>query len=190
MKRIISILAILFVALLCFASCDGKTTKDPTLIELNDLMALEDNNYTLNVTVESANGAATHHTYVVKETNGVMSVHQKIETLNKFTVENGSASTPSSYSTVEQKDLKPYEIMNGNYELPEFGFYDNSIGDYFGIGTKIEGDIKSLKAFMGLDIKASDAKVKVVYNYVAISSITVTYVSESGSHVTLEYILK
>lgn len=190
MKRIISILAILSIALLCFASCDGNTTKDPTLIMLNELMAETDNNYTLNVTVESANGATTHHTYVVTETNGVMSVHQKIETLNKFTSNNGSISAPSSYSTVEEKDLKPSEIIYGNYELPEFGFYDNSIGDYFGTNTKIEGDVKSLKAFMGLDIKASDATVKVVYNYVTISSITVTYVSESGSNVTLEYILK
>lgn len=190
MKRIISILAILSIALLCFASCNGNTTKDPTLIMLNEMVTEADNNYTLNVTIESANGATTHHTYVVTETNGVMSVHQKIETLNKFTSNNGSISAPSSYSAVEEKDLKPSEIIKGNYELPKFGFYDNSIGDYFGIGTKIEGNVKSLKALMGLDIQATDAKVKVAYSYTAISSITVTYVSESGSNVTLEYILK
>ena len=195
MKRIITLFAILLISLLCFASCNNtneSTTEvetDETFIKLNELIDVADNNYNLNIIVQSKNGMKTTYSYKVRETGGTKTVHQTTEVINSFIISNGTIKAPSSYSTVTEKNLTAAEIKFGNYDLPSFNFSSKTLGSYTELGTIFESSIKSLKNFTGINIAGTNATVKVIYTYTAISKITVTYTSLEGSAVTLEYVL-
>lgn len=189
MKRIIIVLSVLLIALLCFSSCNNNVETDPTFIKLNELAQKEDNNYTLSITIEGSNGHTTKNTFTVTEEGGNLSVYKKTETINKFDIVNGTVTYPDSYITEKEDYLTSAELKYRDYTLPSFNFSSNSIESYYEAYSSLNGRIKSIEALAGYDIDATDARVKVVYNDEAISSITITYVSAEGSNVTIEYTL-
>ena len=115
------------------------------------------------------------------------SVQYKVERLNAFTPNGDSYNVPDSYKTVEEKVLTPEEQKNHNYSLPNFKFVDSALGTPTISGGTLNASIISIKNFMGKDIDAENAVLKVSYSPNSIGYISVSYTTGNGNRVTIKY---
>lgn len=180
MNRSIIAIGLILVMLLSFTSCG---TQDPNYQTLNELVNKLPENYTLVVTVESDNGTTVTEKYTVTGD----SVQYKVERLNAFTPNGDSYNVPDSYKTVEEKVLTPEEQKNHNYSLPNFKFVDSALGTPTISGGTLNASIISIKNFMGKDIDAENAVLKVSYSPNSIGYISVSYTTGNGNRVTIKY---
>lgn len=183
MNRSIIAIGLILVMLLSFTSCTLGGTQDPYYQTLNELVKKLPESYTLVITVESGNGNIVTEKYNV---NGD-SVQYKVERINAFTPNGDSYNVPDSYKTVEEKTLTPEEQKNHDYSIPNFKFVDSALGTPTISGGTLNASIISIKNFMGKDIDAEDAVLKVSYSPNSIGYISVSYTTGNGNRVTIKY---
>ncbi len=187
MKRIITALLLTFALILSLTSCPLNQESNEDLIKLNELYALIDDNYVLVINVESEGGNKVTKEYTVSTENHMTSVHEKIEEINTFSVNEDDITVPDSYKTKTERDLTHEEIINGSFNAPDFKFSSTNLSSVATVTGALYANVASTEGLMGITLNASNVKLIVKYTDAAIQTISVNYTTSQNDKVTITY---
>lgn len=169
-------------------STSPKIEENPDFVTFNAMFDKEFTDYTIDITVTGYNGDEINEKYTVISKDGVRSVEYRIERLNEFTIDGDEIIAPEEYISVEEGIYDTEQSAADRFNVPTFNFsYAHLSESDVTIHNSYSTDITSLEHFMGLDVNASEASVKLTFSGETAKSIIVSYVTESDNTVTITY---
>ena len=205
MKKIKYVFILLLIGMLtfAFAACKDKNNDEEGKVgdnaygAINDLIGKVSCPFTI-TSKTTADGDTFNGTYVVTESNGVVSVAYSYEELSTFETVNGELVAPPDYKrtatgSVKIKDGKVIELSGEEANLSAEAFNLSSIvlsEDKLSEVTVGDGEfsakITSLKAVTGIDVSAESATIDIKYTEEKITSLTLSY-STSSCQTEIKY---
>ena len=200
-KRIIALFALLTVVALCFAACNTPSLED--LQNINDLLKVDYSKVTVVVSTKTAT-AELNGNFTLTFDGDVTKVEYRFERINSFDVDdNGNIADAEGdfIETVEGEvavrdgkivdgdtsvDLPLDELTVGGFSFKQ-AFFSNSTLQK----AKFEADVINPQQFTGNSgLDCTDMHVVVIRNTAAkvLTSIELTYTSENGAQVKLDYL--
>lgn len=186
MKKIIIAFILVLSLIVALPSCNfGNQQSNPDFDLLNDLANKEYTSYDVSIVIENLDSTITEN-YSVTIEGGVKTVEYKIERYSTFEIlPDETVSVPSDYITTEEGTLTTEE--EGHYDLPKFNFSYDSLKNEVIIGNNFKATIVSLSSFIGSYMDVTDAKVTAEYTQSTLRNIVITFVTEAGQSVTVQY---
>lgn len=184
MKRIVIALCLIFSLIVCLPACEQVIEENPEFEILEAVINTEHSSYTIDISVEFPEGTLNEK-YEVIVSDGEYKVDYHIERFSGFDVDQNGITAPGSYISTSEGTLTGDDALS--YKLPEFNFsYGCLTSDVIFLRT-FRADITSMKAFVGMDVEATDATVEVEYTSSAVRNIIISYVNGDGNAVTITY---
>ena len=187
MKKIIITLILVFSLIIALPSCDINNSQqsNPDFDKLNELCSIDYSSYKINIVIETLDSKITED-YSVTVEDAVKTVDYRIERYSTFEIlPDGTISVPTNHITVQEGRLTTED--EGKYDLPSFNFSYDSLESDIIIGNTLKADIISFSSFIGTYMNVEDAKVVAQYTSSTLRSIVITFVTESGQSVTVQY---
>lgn len=200
MKRIVSIICLLTLICLSFASCNGGTTDDNVYGKLNKLMDSGVYNYLqITVTTELDELTELESVYVYTETGSGLKIEYSVEKLEQFEQVDGVWVSPDNMisTTVgsvvvkdgalvsSEGDEAPFDLKDAT--LPHFDFKESYFKGAVNEDGHFAASVVSPGAFMGTYNPCSAMTVDVLYHQFTITDVQLSYVSSEGNQVTAKY---
>ena len=187
MKKIIITLILVFSLIIALPSCDISNSQqsNPDFDKLNELCAIDYSSYNVSITIEALDSKITEN-YSVTVEGDVKTVDYRIERYSTFEIlPDGTISVPTNHITVQEGTLATEE--SGKYDLPSFNFSYDALESDIVIGRTLKADIISFSSFIGTYMNVKDAKVVAEYSSSTLKNIVITFVTEAGQSVTVQY---
>ena len=195
MKKILLVSALVLVfalTLTALVACDGFFS---ALDDINKLIKLDYSTVTLNVTTETGE-FTLNGVYTLTFDGDKTIVDYSFDRFNDLSIDGNNSdsylTTVSGRAVVQNGKIVEGDV---SVDLPqELDFNGISFNQAFFTntnvtGAKFEADVKDVKGFTGnADMSCSNMHVTVLYSKDALSKITITYLSEGGSNVSISYL--
>ena len=202
MKKIITSIILLLIIALSFTSCELLEERfgDPTYRLLNKLVEAGQDDYSISITLTDKNSHTLNETYdVITAGNGNKTILYTVERLNKFIINEGTVTPPTSYKQV----LTGYAVVNGEnlfelkgdevdvdftkLTLPTFKFSKSALDNVTVEDGKLTADVISQSDFLGYELTEGEVELVVEFGEDAIGAITLTFATATETNVTLVY---
>lgn len=190
MKRILIALILVLSLVICLPSCKPEVNieENPDFATYNEMLNKDFDNYTIDISITSANGDTVNEKYIVTTSDGMRSVTYRIERINQFTVNGDEITIPDGYVSVEEGTYDSNDSLAAKFNVPKFNFSYTCLSDSdVTIGNTYSTAVTSLEKFMGLTISATNGSVKLNFDDGAAKSIAVSYVTELENTVIITY---
>lgn len=207
MKRLLIVLLLTLSIIICLPACVDEETnpttsvttnptptkpsidENPNFATYNSMFNKDFTKYTIEISVTDEYNNVVNEKYdVIIVPSGYRKVTYRIEHLNQFIIDGDDIIIPDEYISVESG---VYDVEQSNarkFDVPKFNFSYSCLSDSeTAIQNFYHTKILSVKDFMGLDVVANNASVKLTFNGNDAESVIITYTSQNENKVVITY---